>query len=542
MGKYTYVFAGIGVAGILFLSAGALARPASAATIDDLQAQVRQLLLQIASLQNGQTAVSGTATASGGASVATPVQARACMALYRNLSRGMEGDDVRSLQEFLQTQGYFAGTATGYYGPVTAQAVARWQTSQGVSAVGAFGPLSRERFRVWCGGGGGGGISTGSLDASPRQGAAPLAVDFTYHPTSDEYGQYYIDFGDGQGQLMEMRQIYCIRAPCISPYAAPHTYVSSGTYSATVSRYIACLYTNPRCMVAQPPPLAQMRIVVTGSSCPALPPPSPCPPGYSAQWYYDSNGCRVSSSCVTSGNRPPVISGFSGPTTLAVNQSGTWSISASDPENGPLSYSIAWGDEYAYPPYASSAARESFVQTTTFTHAYASAGTYTIAVVVRDDSGQEARTSSAVRIGDQPVACTADAMQCPNGQWVGRTGPNCQFVCPSTAAGAKGRVTAGPTCPVETFPPNPNCAPSAVQTVVNVYRNSAFVKSTSSDASGYFSVALDPGTYELRANESACATGSICSGTQYPICTPQSVVVNQSGYTTADISCDTGIR
>ncbi len=28
------------------------------------------------------------------------------------------------------------------------------------------------------------------------------------------------------------------------------------------------------------------------------------------------------------------------------------------------------------------------------------------------------------------VACTMDAMQCPDGSWVGRTGPDCEFVCP----------------------------------------------------------------------------------------------------------------
>ena len=28
------------------------------------------------------------------------------------------------------------------------------------------------------------------------------------------------------------------------------------------------------------------------------------------------------------------------------------------------------------------------------------------------------------------VICTQDAKLCPNGQYVGRTGPNCQFVCP----------------------------------------------------------------------------------------------------------------
>lgn len=31
---------------------------------------------------------------------------------------------------------------------------------------------------------------------------------------------------------------------------------------------------------------------------------------------------------------------------------------------------------------------------------------------------------------NSPVACTMDARQCPDGSYVGRTGPNCEFVCP----------------------------------------------------------------------------------------------------------------
>jgi hypothetical protein len=31
------------------------------------------------------------------------------------------------------------------------------------------------------------------------------------------------------------------------------------------------------------------------------------------------------------------------------------------------------------------------------------------------------------------VACTMDAMQCPDGIYVGRTGPQCEFVCPSAS-------------------------------------------------------------------------------------------------------------
>ena len=32
----------------------------------------------------------------------------------------------------------------------------------------------------------------------------------------------------------------------------------------------------------------------------------------------------------------------------------------------------------------------------------------------------------------EPVACAMDAMECPDGSWVGRTGPNCEFAeCPA---------------------------------------------------------------------------------------------------------------
>jgi hypothetical protein len=30
-----------------------------------------------------------------------------------------------------------------------------------------------------------------------------------------------------------------------------------------------------------------------------------------------------------------------------------------------------------------------------------------------------------------PIACTMDALMCPDGSYVGRTGPNCEFVCPA---------------------------------------------------------------------------------------------------------------
>lgn len=34
-------------------------------------------------------------------------------------------------------------------------------------------------------------------------------------------------------------------------------------------------------------------------------------------------------------------------------------------------------------------------------------------------------------VPEEIVACTLDAMQCPDGSFVGRSGPNCEFVCPA---------------------------------------------------------------------------------------------------------------
>jgi hypothetical protein len=45
--------------------------------------------------------------------------------------------------------------------------------------------------------------------------------------------------------------------------------------------------------------------------------------------------------------------------------------------------------------------------------------------------------------GGDGVLCTMDAMQCSDGSWVGRSGPDCQFVCPipATSSADKGAVT-----------------------------------------------------------------------------------------------------
>jgi PBP1b-binding outer membrane lipoprotein LpoB len=46
-------------------------------------------------------------------------------------------------------------------------------------------------------------------------------------------------------------------------------------------------------------------------------------------------------------------------------------------------------------------------------------------------SAQAEEPTEAIPPTDNQVMCTMDAMQCADGSWVGRSGPNCEFVCPA---------------------------------------------------------------------------------------------------------------
>jgi peptidoglycan hydrolase-like protein with peptidoglycan-binding domain len=66
-------------------------------------------------------------------------------AFSRNLTIGDFGGDVLSLQAELLAEGYLkVGTPTGYFGSLTAKALADWQGSVGLPATGYFGPLSQD--------------------------------------------------------------------------------------------------------------------------------------------------------------------------------------------------------------------------------------------------------------------------------------------------------------------------------------------------------------------------------------------------------------
>lgn len=339
-------------AGIIMLSFVALiagnSTPVSALTVDEIQTQIQGIFSRLSALQpaaSGSVGVSATSNMQ-------PMRPRVCDTLSRSLSMGARGDDVASLQEFLSSEGYFSANATGYFGLITANALARRQASQGVSAVGVAGPMTRAKILARCG-----------------------VANFVPPPNCKTWN-------DGCN--------ICSRQYPGGP--------------------VACTL---RACLTEPSNIWAGR-------------------GYCTAYFDDG----------TTTNRPPTVSSFSGPTSLAVNVSGTWTIQASDPENGSLSYSITWGDESGiFPPYANIAARENFVQTTTFTHAYAASGTYTVTIVVRDSAGKEARASGTVRVEGQ-LYCTMQyepvCGQPPE--------PACRYSVPACMMPSPGPQTYGNMC------------------------------------------------------------------------------------------------
>ncbi len=111
----------------------------------------------------------------------------------------------------------------------------------------------------------------------------------------------------------------------------------------------------------------------------------------------------------SSANKAPVINGIDAPTTLSINQIGTWTVRASDPENGQLSYSVDWGDvNYVQNAAIDTRAGSVYSQSTSFTHSYSEIGVYTIVFTVRDNLGLESRTTTTISVGTCPIGTTLE--------------------------------------------------------------------------------------------------------------------------------------
>ncbi|MBI2086890.1 MAG: peptidoglycan-binding protein [Candidatus Zambryskibacteria bacterium] len=111
---------------LVLIPATTLAQTASSTA--DLQALIKQLQAQIAELQAQVQSI------------------KTELKITRALAKGATGDDVKQLQEFLKTIPgvYPEGLVTGYFGPLTEQAVRRLQEKEGIEAIGIVGPRTEQ--------------------------------------------------------------------------------------------------------------------------------------------------------------------------------------------------------------------------------------------------------------------------------------------------------------------------------------------------------------------------------------------------------------
>ena len=110
----------------------------------------------------------------------------------------------------------------------------------------------------------------------------------------------------------------------------------------------------------------------------------------------NNNNGGGGSNTTTPGNLTPNISSIKAPTVLKTGQVGTWTVNASDPQNGSLTYAVDWGDSSLKPLAA--AQPLSFTQTSTFTHAYDNSGVYTVTFTVSNDAGLQTTSTVTVNI------------------------------------------------------------------------------------------------------------------------------------------------
>lgn len=217
---------------------------AQAATVQELQAQIADLLTRITTLQQQLGSTPG-ATAPGDPVVAGVAQ---CPHVSRVLKRGTTGEDVTRLQQFLALDPavYPEAQVSGYYGALTEAAVKRFQCKNKLvcdgspesTGFGVAGPRTAALLALQCADPVGRGVGTpsagGFLRVTPISGNAPLnvSIEATVNTVkSCAAATYEVDYGDNAPKTLiavpantcgELRQVL------------NHLYTAPGTYIVTL--------------------------------------------------------------------------------------------------------------------------------------------------------------------------------------------------------------------------------------------------------------------------------------------------------------------
>lgn len=348
-GRMRKAFAAVSFAALLPFAA-------SAATAQELQAQLQALLQQVQALQQSV----------GSSSAGTAASAGQCPLISRNLKKGMSGDDVTRLQQYLARDVaiYPEGQVTGYYGALTEAAVKRFQCKNQIvcdgtpesTGYGVTGPRTAAILALQCPGGttpGGGSANvSGYLRVTPTAGNAPLNVSIEAHVNiakSCTGATYELFYGDNTpSSFITVPTQGC--GEMVQTFS--HRYSAAGTYTIT-------LRSGGHQTTAT--------VVVSGST-------------------QTPTGNDTFSASPTSGTAP-----------LNVSFTGKANASASC---SPSSYSVQFGDTTS----ANIPVSNCSISTYAITHGYNSGGNYTARFM--RGSSEVGAVSIAVGGGTQPTGST----------------------------------------------------------------------------------------------------------------------------------------
>lgn len=306
-----------------------------------------------------------------------------------DLRLGSSGQAVVELQTQLIALGHRipaiqnGAIAKGYFGGQTLAAVIKYQASLGLPPTGFVGPMTRGKLN-------------GTLIIPPvhLKVVAPNGGEIWQIATVQKIkwtGQIVKSLGK-VGVDISLAYYY---PPCTGMSVCPSYYYqaprliaqnidsSAGEYNWSVGSLVQP--TNPLAGVVAPLMAGKylLQVCETGTTL-----------------------CDMSDAVVTITDkvdaRTPVISSVTAPTSLVTGELGTWTVSATDPQNGALTYSVRWGDEVPVPPMIgvnlTVPTYYDYVklQTNTFTHAYSSPGTYTVTLTVYNALGLETKSTHTV--------------------------------------------------------------------------------------------------------------------------------------------------
>jgi len=362
-----------------------------------------------------------------------------CVNLTRDLSAGSQGSDVSSLQTFLISRNYPGSGSwmqTGYFGNATQAAVRNFQSAQGLAVTGYVDAPTRSAIAsVSCGYPMNYGTNYNNSSPYTYNNNYNYSYQYPYQYQTPYQNQYPYNNG-----YQYCNGVYTYNSNCQSGnYYGGGTYYGGTYFDNTCNNWYGCQQNNygaPTITYLSPTSGAVgasvtvfgsgfsttgntvhfgngiiTNLLSTDGHSVSFTVPSALS-GYGSQLVYlgSYNVSVTNNSGFTSNAMPfsvtslgssaaPLITNVTGPTNLNIGAQGTWSLTVNNQSGSYLSASVQWGDP-VYGAYAMAPQQilGGGVQSLTFTHTYAQAGTYTAVFTVTNNSGQSNTSSITVNV------------------------------------------------------------------------------------------------------------------------------------------------